>query len=122
MSESSRITNISSLDQLKKVLAQSKLSFKASVIKFSQPSCPPCRAIQPCFEELSESHGSSVNFLTCDISSAQDVGALYDIIAVPTFLFFKGDRQTEKLVSDSKLELRESVLKVSGKRRYSGSF
>jgi len=78
--------------------------------------------MKPCFEELSESYGSRVNFLTCDITSAQDVAALYDVTAVPTFVIFKGDRQMEKLVSDSKLELREAVLKVSGSRRYSGNF
>ncbi|KAJ7083801.1 SGNH hydrolase-type esterase domain-containing protein [Mycena epipterygia] len=120
--EASGITEITSVAQLTEILSRAKSEFKASVLNFCQPSCPPCRAMKPCFEELSESYGSRVNFMTCDVTAAQDVAALYEVAAVPTFVFFKGDRQTNKLVSDSKLELRESVLKVSGNRRYSGSF
>ncbi|KAJ6582128.1 thioredoxin-like protein [Mycena capillaripes] len=120
--EGSAIVEIGSVDQLAEVLSRSKPGLKASIVSFCQPSCPPCRAMKPCFEELSESYGSRMNFLTCDITVAQDVATLYDVTAVPTYVIFKGDRQIDKLVSDSKLELREAVLKVSGNRRYSGNF
>ncbi|KAJ6480939.1 thioredoxin-like protein [Mycena sanguinolenta] len=120
--EVNAITDITSLEQLAEVLSRSKFEVKASVLSFGKPSCPPCRAMKPCFEELSESHKTQMNFFTCDITLAPEIAAMYEITAVPTFVFFKGDRQTDKLISDKKLELREAVLRASGKRRYSGSF
>ncbi|KAF8217100.1 thioredoxin-like protein [Mycena galopus ATCC 62051] len=121
---SSAIVEITSLDQLAGVLGTgSKLpGSKASVLSFCQPSCPPCRAMKPHFEALSESYGAQMNFLTCDISVVREVADAYKVTAVPTYVFFKGDMQMEKIVSDSKLVLRDAVLKFSGTRRYSGSF
>ncbi|KAF7370176.1 Thioredoxin-domain-containing protein [Mycena sanguinolenta] len=120
--EGTAITEITSLEQLADVLSRSKSEFKASVINFGRPSCPGCHAIKPCFEELSESHKTQMNFFTCDVTLAPEVAAMYKITALPTFVFFKGDRQTDKVISDKKSRLREAVLGASGKRRYSGSF
>ncbi|KAJ7198916.1 thioredoxin-like protein [Mycena haematopus] len=119
--EGSAITDITSLEQLADVLSRSKSEFKASVLSFGKPSCPPCRAMKPYFDELSESYRARMNFMTCDITLAEEVAALYEITAVPTFVFFKGDRQMQKLISDRKLELHEAVLKASGTLRYSGN-
>ncbi|KAF8217098.1 hypothetical protein K438DRAFT_411298 [Mycena galopus ATCC 62051] len=117
---SSTTVEITSLEQLAGVLGTgSKLpGSKASVLSFHKP----CRTMTPHFEALAESYAARMKFMTCDVFAAQEVAEAYQVTAVPTYVFFKGDMQMEKLIGDSKLELSQAVLKFSGTRRYSGSF
>ncbi|KAJ7915854.1 hypothetical protein B0H13DRAFT_1871725 [Mycena leptocephala] len=116
------IMQISSLEQLAEILGRP--GAKGSVINFGRPGCPGCHAIEPYWIELSRTYQDSVNFLMCDFKTPESihVTSFYRIKAMPTFVFFKGDRQMEKVISDSREKLHEGILKVAGKRRYSGSF
>lgn len=60
---------------------------KPTLIDFSATWCPPCRAMKPVFEELSDTYEDYINFVTIDIDEYGELANDYAVSAVPTFIF-----------------------------------
>lgn len=60
---------------------------KPTLIDFSATWCPPCRAMKPVFEELSDTYEDYINFVTIDIDEYGQLANDYAVSAVPTFVF-----------------------------------
>ena len=68
------------------------------VVDFGAPWCPPCRAMEPVFEELAGRFEGSVRFLKMNIDENPATAQRYGIRSIPTFLFFDGGREVERVV------------------------
>lgn len=60
----------------------------AVVLDFYATWCGPCRRIAPTFEKLEEAFPSVV-FLKVNVDESPEVVQMYDISAMPTFVFLK---------------------------------
>ncbi|KAJ6789703.1 hypothetical protein PWT90_00567 [Aphanocladium album] len=70
-----------------------KSSQAASVVFFTSPTCPPCKALYPFYDQLAERYGHHIAFIKVDISLAHEIAAKYNITATPTFItFFRGEQ------------------------------
>eukprot|EP00532_Pseudo-nitzschia_australis_P008858 CAMPEP_0168177370 /NCGR_PEP_ID=MMETSP0139_2-20121125/8408_1 /TAXON_ID=44445 /ORGANISM="Pseudo-nitzschia australis, Strain 10249 10 AB" /LENGTH=146 /DNA_ID=CAMNT_0008096397 /DNA_START=336 /DNA_END=776 /DNA_ORIENTATION=+ len=102
------VTNISDLDATEKFTA---INAK-SVLYFTAQWCPPCKAIKPFYEELSDKY-TDVAFGKIDIDDNQDAAMEYKISSVPTFIFFHGKEKHGQFSGADQAQL-ESVIKTLG--------
>jgi thioredoxin 1 len=73
-------------------------SDKPVVVDFSATWCGPCRQLSPIIDELAKEYAGKVKVGKVDIDKSQDLAAKYDIMSVPTVLFFKGGNKVDSLV------------------------
>ena len=87
------VKEIQDLDEFNKEIKSDKLT----VVDFFADWCGPCQVIAPRFIELSKEH-TEVNFLKVNVDKGETIAEVYGIEAMPTFLFFKGGKQVDKVV------------------------
>ena len=73
-------------------------SGRTAVVDFGAPWCPPCRAMEPIFEELAGRFEGGVRFLKMNIDDNPATAQRYGIKGIPTFLVFDGGREVERVV------------------------
>lgn len=67
------------------------------VVDFYSLSCPPCRALAPILENVSNNN-PDITFAKVDTSDNYNVSSFYAIRSIPTILFFKNGEIAKKLV------------------------
>ena len=85
-----------------KVISESE--FEAEVLKSPQPVlvdfsaswCPPCRALAPVIDEISES--GMIKVVKMDVDEAKTVASKYRIFSVPTLMIFKDGKPSDSRV------------------------
>jgi len=80
---------------------------KNIVLNFWAEWCAPCKHMNDVFAQLSKSY-PDVLFLNIDAEQVDDIPELFEVEAVPTFVFFK-NKETDKLVGANALELANKV-------------
>ncbi len=71
---------------------------KPAVVDFGAPWCPPCRAMEPIFEELAGRFDGNVRFHKLNIDDNPAVAQRYGVKGIPTFIVFDGGREVERVV------------------------
>lgn len=95
LEKSEFIQEISSLEELKKVVKKSK---KPVYIDFYSENCPPCRKIDPMLTEYAKEYHSKITFLKANAGKLEDLFTEYNIRAFPTLLIFeKGELKDKKV-------------------------
>lgn len=87
-------------------------SHRAVVAFFTSRTCPPCRIIEPVFEDLAANKSSKgVAFVKVDLGGflGNDIAGVYSVRATPTFLFFLDSNKTYELKGANVPELRSQV-------------
>jgi len=81
------------------------------VFDFSATWCGPCKRIAPIIEELATEYEGKAFIGKIDIEESSEVTEKFDIMSVPTILFFKnGELQNDKIVgAASKAALEEKI-------------
>lgn len=94
--------------ELEEVLKQKGLV----VVDFWSPNCIFCRMLAPNFEMVAKKF-KGVKFATCNIVESPDVAEKYEIMGVPTIIFFQNGKEITRVVGyKSYEELAEIVEKL----------
>ena len=80
-------------------------NFKAEVldatvpclVDFSAVWCGPCKSLAPIVEELAREYAGQVKVGKLDIDEDRETPTRYDVMAVPTLIFFKDGREQAKI-------------------------
>ena len=64
------------------------------IVDFWASWCPPCRALAPTLEQLSQESGGDFKVVKVDIDACQDLAAQYNISSIPTIKVFKNGQVT----------------------------
>ena len=60
--------------------------------------CGPCRMVAPIVEELATEYAGKLKVMKLNTDEAPEVAGRYQIMSIPTILFFKNGQPVEKLV------------------------
>ncbi|XP_051876123.1 thioredoxin-like [Pristis pectinata] len=81
---------------------------KLVVIDFYATWCGPCNYIKPIYAKYSEEH-TDVIFCSVDSDEAEDITVAYDIKSLPTFIFFKKEKEVDKITGADKSQLESKI-------------
>ena len=109
----SGVLHITSADEFNQIVKGS--ANKLIVIDFSATWCMPCKMIAPAFEELSNPSGEfgNVVFIKIDVDEVPDLAEKYQVQAMPTFLFLRGDKEIDRFSGASVEKLRQTIMNHS---------
>lgn len=67
------------------------------LVDFSAVWCGPCKTLAPLVEELAKEYAGRVKVGKLDIDEDRETPTRFDVMAVPTLIFFKGGREQAKI-------------------------
>lgn len=73
-------------------------SDKLVLVDFFAEWCPPCQAMLPIVERLSESHADKIKIVKVNIDETPAIAEEYGVMSIPTFIFFDKGQPTETIV------------------------
>ena len=92
-------------------ITEQALSDKGTVlVDFWAPWCPPCRAIGPLVEQLSEEYAGRALIGKLNIDEEQDAAVAYRVSSIPTLIVFKDGVEQERAVGGRGKEALEDML------------
>ncbi|KAH0786932.1 Thioredoxin family protein [Histomonas meleagridis] len=83
---------------------------KLVAVDFSNPNCPPCRAIHPYWESLVLIY-KNVVFCTVQCDDCPTEARQYQIHATPTFVFIKNGNEVARIVGADKNQIKQTIEK-----------
>ena len=82
-----------------KQFQQEVLESKVPVlVDFSAVWCGPCQMMGPVLEQLSAEYEGKAKILKVDIDASQDLAMKYQIMSVPSMIFFKEGQPVDGVV------------------------
>jgi thioredoxin 1 len=98
------------LDEFQKVVGAGPV-----VVDFFTEWCGPCKSIAPKFVELSEkAENKGVTFLKANVEENEELGSLFNIRSIPTFVAFKDGKPVGR-VEGASLPAIENVIAAAAK-------
>jgi thioredoxin 1 len=84
------------------------------LVDFSASYCPPCRALTPILENLSNEFDGKIKFGKVDTDENEEISSNYEISALPTILFFNKGKIIKKIVGfHNENQLRQILTEIS---------
>ena len=102
------VKDIEDLDELKEIISNTD---ELVIVEFFAHWCGPCSMIAPEFERLATEIPDAV-FLRVDVENSKDIASAYEVMSMPTFVFFRTGLKVEHLVT-GKVEMLEETLKAN---------
>jgi thioredoxin 1 len=75
------------------------------LVDFATPYCPPCRQLIPVLSTL-----KNVRVVKVDVTTCMNIGSEYNIVSVPTIIFFKNGMQVYRTVGLQSQELLQAKI------------
>jgi thioredoxin 1 len=112
-----KMMTISKLDDEDAVNEFTSLKNKC-VLFFTASWCEPCTKLKPAFDKLAQQYAgeSSIGFATVDIDQYTDATEDYCLTAVPTFIFYDGDRPVETFTGSNVTRVEELIQQLAKRR------
>jgi len=80
------------------------------VVDFWAPWCGPCQMIAPTIEELAAEYQGKVKVCKLNTDESPDIGSQYQVMGIPTLLFFKEGKPVDKMVgASSKKQYKDKI-------------
>ncbi|WP_394281764.1 thioredoxin [Corynebacterium sp.] len=82
-------------DTFKSVVVDSD---KPVVVDFWAEWCGPCKKLSPILDEIAGEMGDKVTVAKVDVDSERTLGAMFQVMSIPTVLIFKGGEKVDEFV------------------------
>jgi thioredoxin 1 len=104
------VFDITSVDNLNKIIEVCAENGKYLVIKASAKWCKPCQVVQPKYEALAKEMVEQAVLTSFDVDAHQDIAEQFDISAMPTFVIVKGHDIINKVTGADIASVRKTLL------------
>ena len=85
-------------------------SSDAVMVDFWAAWCGPCRMIAPTIEELADEYAGKLKVCKLNTDENPEVAGRYQIMGIPTLLFFKDGKMADKIVgAASKKQFKDKI-------------
>ncbi len=81
------------------------------LVDFNAVWCPPCQALHPVLEEMSQS-SDKYKIVTVDVDEEQTLAAEFDVSSIPCLISFKDGKELERRVGLQPRKRLEQMLGV----------
>lgn len=71
---------------------------KVVIVDFFANWCGPCRQLSPVLEEVSKENQDKCIVYKVDVDEERDLAMKYDVMSIPTVLFFKNGKKEDEFV------------------------
>ncbi|AWB82879.1 thioredoxin [Corynebacterium yudongzhengii] len=79
-------------------------NFRSTVIESDKPVlvdfwaewCGPCKKLSPVIDEISEELGDKVTVAKVDVDAQRMLGAMYQVMSIPTVMLFKDGEKVDE--------------------------
>jgi len=89
----------------------------AVMVDFWAVWCGPCRALAPVVEDLAKEYTGRLNVRKLNTDENVDIASQYQIMGIPTLLFFKNGQVVDKVVGVApRNQLKEKIEGVLAKK------
>jgi thioredoxin 1 len=68
------------------------------LVDFSANWCPPCRMLGPIIEEVAKEVAGRAKVVALDVDESGDTASRFNVLNVPTMIFFKNGKEVRRLV------------------------
>jgi thioredoxin 1 len=68
------------------------------MVDFWAAWCAPCRMVSPTVEELAKEYQGKMKFMKLNTDENPDIASKYNIMGIPTLMFFKDGRTLDSIV------------------------
>jgi thioredoxin 1 len=82
------------------------------LVDFWAAWCGPCKAIAPTIEQIADEYKDKATVGKLNIDEQIEIAQKYDVMSIPTLIYFKDGKQVERLVG---LEQKEKLTKLLDK-------
>ena len=88
------------------VIAVTEQTFKSTVVEsdktvlvdFWAEWCGPCKKLSPIIEEIAGEYGDQIVVASVDVDAERTLGAMFQIMSIPSVLIFKGGQKVDEFV------------------------
>ena len=70
---------------------------KTILVDFYSDSCVPCKRLSPVLAELEDTYGEELRFVKVNINFDGELAEQYEVLSVPTLVFFKNGEEVSRL-------------------------
>ena len=71
---------------------------KLVIVDFWADWCGPCHMLAPIIDEVSSEYEGKIKVGKLDVDSASDIASKYNVMGIPTVIFFKNGKEEKRLV------------------------
>ena len=90
-------------------------SDKVTLVDFWAEWCQPCKIVGPIVEEFGEEYKDKVKVVKMDVDANSDTPGKYNILSIPTLIFFKNGQPERTMVGvQSKEQLKKAADELLG--------
>jgi len=81
-----------------------------TMAEFGAVWCPPCKALLPLLDELSDKHSETLTVLKVDCDESPDLASRFGVMSMPTVIVFHDGEPVQKLVGLQPRSVYENAL------------
>jgi len=82
-------------DDFDKAIIQAK---GVALVDFWATWCMPCKIIAPIVEAVAKEYGGKIKVAKVEVDEAGEVSSRFNVMNIPTLIFFKDGKETERLI------------------------
>jgi len=87
------------------------------IVDFTAEWCPPCKALNPVYAQLSLEYNGVLRFASLDVDEHQQTASTYGIMGMPTLVVFHKGKDVKRFIGPHPTRLKRLIDQALGELR-----